>query len=263
MKEIDQKLAQLGLTPNEREVYFKILEGGKVAAARVSDLTGVNRTTVYSIAKKLSKLGLVTIDIGNKVRYFVAESPDNIKKMIAREETEINTKKAIAEQLATELAKLTNNTNYSIPHIKVVEEADLSDYLYKQYPQWGQSGMAIDNTWWGFHDHSFTETYGKWIDWSWKNGPEGVKVKFLTNDAKAEKEKSDKHAERQIRVWQNDQGFDVSLWIIGDYIIMVKSRERPHYLVEIHDKVLARNLRTLFQGVWQLTEINKILSPKR
>ena len=90
---------------------------------------------------------------------------------------------------------------------------------------------------------------GKWIDWSWECGPPGMQVKSFSNAAEVELDVHQKHADRVMRPLPA-AGFDSSLWVIGHYTIMVSTRQKPHYLVEIHDTVLTRNQRQLFKSLW-------------
>ncbi len=249
---LEQQFAKLGLNDNEREVYLAVLKAGKATPQRVSKLTGINRTTVYSIARKLMGLGLISEDLGAKTSYLSAESPEALGRLFEKEKQELSTKQAAARELVQELRAHTSAQSYSIPRIKFVEEDDLASYLYKRYPEWGASGLKYDNTWWGHHDDSFTKEYGAWIDWCWTQPPENVAVRFFTNRADVEKEMEKKHPDRLVKTLPVKDGFDSSLWVIGDYIIMVQSRERPHYLVEMYDTVLARNERYLFRSLWGL-----------
>lgn len=245
----EKEFAQLGLNENEREVYLAVLKAGKIAPHRVAADTGVNRTTVYSIVKKLGKMGLIVEDLGSKVAYLSAEKPDALVALLEREQQELEKQKEVARTLSRELASMGKGATYSVPRIRFVEEDDLSDFLYKQIGVWNASGLAVDNTWWGYHDNTFTEQYGDWIDWSWKCGPPGMKVQSFSNAAEVELDVHQKHPDRTMRPLP-DAGFDSSLWVIGDYTIMVSTRQKPHYLVEIHDTVLTRNQRQLFKSLW-------------
>lgn len=250
---MDELFNKVGLNKNEREVYLAVLKAGKISPQRVSVLTGINRTTVYSVAKKLQSMGLITEDLGQKVGYLVAVSPENLVGVFEKEEKKIGEKKKAAIELSKELAKLSGDKKYSVPRIKFVEEDNLNDYMYKVYGAWAESGLRHDNTWWGYHDSSFTENYGKFVDYTWTHGPPGLKVRFLTNSvAPMEEEMKKKHPERLFVALSPNNEFDSSLWIIGDYVIMGQTRARPHYLVEIHDEVLARNQRQLFKSLWEM-----------
>ena len=56
---------------------------------------------------------------------------------------------------------------------------------------------------------------------------------------------------REIKYWDRWPDFTASTLICGDYVIMGKIDEEPNYLVEIHDKTLAHNMRELFKGIWE------------
>lgn len=253
---LEKEFAQLGLTENEREVYLAVLRAGKVSPTRVAKETQINRTTVYSIARKLARLGLIAEDLGAKVAYLYAEKPEALEQMFTREEALLKKRKTVAQKISKELAALPSHATYSVPKIKFIEEADLNEHLYKTYPLWAESGRQRDNTWWGYHDHTFTESYSDYIDWLWKHGPKDQKVRFLTNQAPIEEKMRLKHPERQYKILQTENTFDSSFWIIGDYVIMGQTRNRPHYLVEIHDPLLARNQRELFRVFWNMASTN-------
>jgi hypothetical protein len=54
-----------------------------------------------------------------------------------------------------------------------------------------------------------------------------------------------------IRPWPGGMDLTSATWVNGDYIIMITTRQRPHYLVQIHDKTLAHNMREMFKNIWE------------
>lgn len=60
-----------------------------------------------------------------------------------------------------------------------------------------------------------------------------------------------KFPRREIRFWEASEDFTATTWILGNYVVMIVAQEHPHYLVEIHDAVLSRNLREVFKGIWK------------
>lgn len=239
----------IGLNANEREVYLAVLSAGKISPQRVARLTGINRTTVYSIAKKLRDSGFITEDVGQKVTYLLAENPENLQKIFEKEEQKLEERKKAAIALSKELATLPRSATYSVPRIHFVEESDLSAYLYAEYARWQESAKSHDDTWWGFQDNTFTETYDAWIDWCWRQTPE-VKTRLFLNEVQIEQQMGKKYTERNAKPLPSGVHFDSSFWVVGDYLLMAQTRVRPHYLVVIHDAVLARNQRSLFKGLW-------------
>jgi len=250
---INQTLQQLGFTENEIKVYLAILSQGKSTPANLSKATGLNRTTVYSVAKVLRKRGVIIEDLGATTTHLLAIPPQELRTIIEQEEKALRQKKHLVEEVITELEEVAKTTKYSIPKINFIAEDEVERYLYKQTPTWNKSLLERDGTWWGFQAPSFVENYEAWIDWYWqKGGASGIQLKLLTNQSDIETVMaSKKFARREMKFWSESGQFDTTLWVNGDYIIMIVTQNHPHYLVEIHDTVLSANLRELFKGIWK------------
>ena len=147
---MEELFRKLGLNDNEREVYLAVLQAGKIAPNQVAKTTGINRTTVYSVAKKLEKMGLMVADLGKKVSYLVATPPEKLVAIFEREELRIGEKKKAARALIKELSNLPGEKHYSVPRIRFVEESDMEGYLYEAYPRWSESVARTGNVWRGF-----------------------------------------------------------------------------------------------------------------
>jgi len=248
---IQELLQQLGLSTKEIEIFLALFEQGKATPARLSKTTKVNRSTVYAILGKLKEKGLVVEDISAKILYFSPASSEQVQEMFYRQQENLKERKKIAEKLAAELEKLPQSRTYSVPKIRFIEEEDLAEFLYKRMDRWDESLHNEDKTFWGFQDDSFVKHYLDWINWVWKNYD--IKVKLISNQSQVEKELSGKFKERKIGFWGGDIDFSASTWIMGDYLVMIVTRQHPFYLVEIHDAVMAHNMREVFKKIW--TEI--------
>ncbi len=250
---IQQLLKQLGFGEKEITVYIAILQKGKVAPSEVAKITGINRTTVYSIAKELAKRGVISEDLGGSTRYLVALPLQDLKLLLRKEEKELEQKKSAIDKAIKELRVLAKDAKYTVPKIVFIGEKDLEKHLHKQSKAWTDSAMKADGIWWGFQDHTFAEHYEKWIDWYWGTAaPKELQLKFLSNKSNIEKTiKKKKYNQRQIKFWSDTKQFTASTWVAGDYLIMIITNQRPHYLVEIHDTTLAHNIREVFKGIWK------------
>jgi sugar-specific transcriptional regulator TrmB len=85
MDNLDKTLEKLGLTIKAKKVYKLILETGKVPPAFISRKTGINRTTVYSVASELKLRGLIVEDLGGKTLYYLPANPTEIDKILERD----------------------------------------------------------------------------------------------------------------------------------------------------------------------------------
>ena len=56
---------------------------------------------------------------------------------------------------------------------------------------------------------------------------------------------------RKIKALKGKLDFTSTIWVCGDYIIMIVARDNPHYAFQIYDKVFSANLRMLFKVFWE------------
>ncbi len=251
---LNEYLQQLGFTEREIAVYICIQENGKISAAGISRITKINRTTVYSVAKELIKKGLINEDLGGINRYYTAISTEELRTLYTNEEKVLSDKKKILEQVIQELESLPQSKNYSVPKIRFIDEIRMNDFLFKQLPVWIESAKKYDDhNWWGFQDASLLTEYPDWIEHHWNIFPDDFGSRLITNKKPAEKEfakKMKKEERRQSKYWDKTVDFSATHAVLGDYVLFIVTNQHPHYLVETHDAVMAKNLREMFKGIW-------------
>lgn len=253
---IDILLRQLGLHEKEIEIYLCILEKGKILPAELAKITHINRSTVYSVTRELLKKGIITEDLGGPSKYLVALPPEDLYNLIRQEEKNLQLKKAKLNTAIEQLHLITKNTKYVVPKITFIPEEDLAHYLHKRIPMWIESMRLYDNTCWGFQDKTFTELFQDWIDSFWHQATPNLYVKLLSNASTIEKRLKKKGYERRlIRPYGSSHQFTSTIWVHGDFLVLIFTKQHPFYLVEIHDKVLSYNLRELFKRLWESTEV--------
>lgn len=253
---LEKALKQLGLGNKEQIVYKLILEHGKIAPALISRYTKINRTTVYSVAKELKEKGLIIEDLGGKTIYYIPSLHNELDKLIDFETEKAKNKINAIKELQETLKNIPVSKSYSVPKIRFIDEVDLEKYLYEASPRWIENMLAVNTTCWGFQDHTFAEKYGKWNMWFWRTAPKEVDLKLFTNKSDVEKRLRDKKIKgREIKFWGNNNNFTGTQWVAGDYIILVVTNDRPYYLVEIKDSVMAKNLRELYKNIWQVINV--------
>ncbi len=250
---LEKVLQELGLGNKEQIIYKLILERGKVAPALLSRMTKINRTTVYSVAKELKDKGLIIEDLGGKTLYYLPARENELEKLVKAEHQKSEQKEKSIRELQEILKNIPESKTYSVPKIRFIDEADIKDYLYEAAPRWNESIKASgETTWWGFQDHTFVEKFEDWILWYWKHAPKEIDLKLFSNDKGAEKNMASKEiTRRNIRFWKNEEDFTATQWVVGSYIIQIVTTQKPYYLVEIHDSVLANNARILFKSMWK------------
>lgn len=98
-------LGKIGLTKNESKLYLALLEVGSGTASTLVKRTGFHRSYIYDILDKLIDLGLVSFTIKNNKKYFNAENPERILKILESRKQEINETERKINKILPELIK--------------------------------------------------------------------------------------------------------------------------------------------------------------
>ncbi len=251
---LDSLLQQLGLTDKEITVYLAILKNGKISPAQIAKITTVNRTTVYSATAELLKRGIISEDLGTKTQYLIALPPQELMQLAHKEEQMLEKKKETIRSAISELEKVTQNIKYSIPKLSFIAEEDIDQFLRRRTPIWNVSAKKVGSlAFWGFQDPTLLNDYESWVNWYWQQpSSKGMVGNIITRPSEHEDRFSPKsYPGRQSRYWEGAEGYTATTWVVGEFIIMISTAQHPHYLVEIHDAILAENMRTTFKGIWQ------------
>lgn len=249
----EQVLMQLGLNASEIRLYKTVVTARHIAPSELAKAIDVKRTTAYSMARGLVEKGLLLEDGTRRPRVFAPAGPEEIQVAIDAEKKRSQERQALLERLSEKVSQTQAETSYPVPRIKFIEEGKLEQYLYKTILiWWGNMQQTNERTWWGFQDASFAKHFAKWIDWQWEQAPETIDLKLLTNFSKTERELTGKYSRRNVKFWGEATNFVSSTWVMGDYVVMINTRQNSFYLVEIHSKTLAHDQREVFRNLWEL-----------
>src|SRR5262249_32596926 len=75
-------LIDLGLPENEGRVYLAALNSGPASVQRLAKLSGVKRTTVYTLLESLIRRTLIHEELRGFKRVFVAEHPKSLEAIL-------------------------------------------------------------------------------------------------------------------------------------------------------------------------------------
>lgn len=255
---MDKKLLDvLDLSESEYAVYRAVIESGSITPTDLAKAAHLKRTTAYSVARSLIEKGLLIEDGTRRPKVFTLTTPEQILELIEGEKMRLAAREESLKKIAAELSNISAKTAYPVPTVRFVEESKIGSFLRQQSLEWDKSLLGVDPTWWGFLDHTFLDYHAGWLDWYWERVAPGIDVKLLSNRSSVEievKNRLDKMAgeRRQTKYWGEVTNFLSSSWIVGDYVIMVNTRTKPFYLVEIHDKLMAHDQREVFRNLWPL-----------
>ena len=245
-------LEQFGFNEKQQRVYVALAEAGKVSATELSKRSNVPRATLYAILDSLIERGLVSREQARGSALFVVNNPDAFLRLVEQEKNRLVEKDRAAKEIIELVSPFLSTSHYSLPKVQIFEgKQNVENMLYDYLPLWRRSYAEVaENTQWGFQDQTFVESYPRWHQHLWNTMNSEERIRLFSNSADLEKELRHKIQRREVRPLPEGVQFRSSIWIYGDYINMGMTRNKPHYAVQIKDEVLASNLRTIFQLLW-------------
>lgn len=117
---IEKDLQLLGLQEKESKVYLASLELGQATVQKISMKAGIKRPTTYFIIENLMDHGLMSSFYQGKKQYFMAEMPERILDLIAKERKDLEIREEQFKRLLPELQSI-NNRNKNKPVVKYYE----------------------------------------------------------------------------------------------------------------------------------------------
>lgn len=103
-------LKNSGLSDKEARVYLAMLELGPAPVLEIAAKAGVNRPTAYLQIESLKKKGLASTQKKGKKDLYIAESPDQLEKVVEQEAKEIEERKEEIKKILPELEAIFNLT---------------------------------------------------------------------------------------------------------------------------------------------------------
>ena len=250
---VNQTLKKLGFNDKEIRVYLALLKHGKTKPSVLAKLIKLNRATLYHVAKGLLSKGIIAEDLSGKVLNFVALPPDNLNKILDQAKRELKEKEGIIKLAIGELDLIKFEKSYPVPKIRFIEENNLEKFLFDNLIKWQKAIIAADGIWWGFQDHGFVENYFKWIEATWETEEsrhQNYQAHIFTNDSAIEQRLKGKYGPKRNMRFLPDANFTATVWICGDYLVMIYTGQHPCYLVEVHDQMMAVNMREILKKLW-------------
>lgn len=122
MKELHEKLQELGLAGREAEVYLALLGKSELTAPEISRITTITRTKAYEILQNLVKKGLCNETYKNASKVFTSVEPKiALNNLLSVYEKDLSRKKELAEKSLEKLIALYNDKDENTDSLDYIE----------------------------------------------------------------------------------------------------------------------------------------------
>lgn len=241
MKEL---LKNLGLTNHEATVYLELLKLSSVLASNVAEKTKINRSLTYTILTNLIDKGLVSYNMKENRKYFMATKPEKLLEILKEKELRIKEQKNKIEKILPKLKKLqieVKEQKIEIYKGKQGLKTIFEDILRtnKNYVAYGSGGLIEEIL--DFYFPNFIKRRAK----------QKLKTKLIFNISK----KPIKHPLTKIRYLMDEYHSPCDTIIYGDKVAILFLIGGLTGLV-IESKELAQGYKNHFNLLWNIAKEN-------
>jgi HTH-type transcriptional regulator, sugar sensing transcriptional regulator len=240
---MEKELKEFGLSDNEVEIYLALLKTGLTTANRLSQLTGIKRSTTYDNLSLLINKGIAsTISKGN-VRYYEAVNPEKIIHLLEEKRDKIS--KIVPEllRLKESTSEKTGVTYFEGKKGVLTVLNDIID-LKKELWFYGSRKMAS----------SVLEHYPD--DFILKRAEHKIFLRAVLAEEDREHpayKKKSILSLSNLRFLKDLNGATSNVFIYGDRIAFMSSGQNPVGIIIMNSEILEQQ-KKIFEILWKLAK---------
>lgn len=213
----------------------------------------------------LVEKGLVSTEKRKSSNVYIPASPDALVALAEERLREAKASVEASKRVADLLKARSGKDAITSAKILIFEgKRAILQMHYDNEVEWRRSLLESGRAWMGFQDAAYLEHYGSWVQHYWQTygkakGWEKERLKLFSAEDRVTKRVAEQtfvHAgeRRQLRPLPIDFPFSANFWVVGEYVLLLKTRSDPHYALQIRDHVLAENVRVVFELLWKMSE---------
>ena len=236
---LSDQLTQFGLNEKQAIIYLALLELGASSAINLAKKTGTLRTTVYDVLIELEKKGLLSQTKKGKKRFFLAEDPENLGRILEE-------KKEKLKSLMPALKGLLN-TSGTKPVIRYYEGQNGIKEVYRDTLKYeGELVAYVTENIIAKLGQDFADEY------KIKRVKSKITARVIGPDTPeiVEYKKTDQKDLKETRLVDKDEfSFSIEMNIYGNKLAFMSFSESLGLIIESNE--IAKSMRFLFELAWK------------
>ena len=239
---IIDSLKEFGLEENEALVYFASLSLGITTILKLSNQSGVNRTTVYEVVESLGRKGLIKKEIKGIKTLFSPEHPQRL-------ENSLEAKRASLSKLLPELEgkfhlKSTGSSIKYYEGLAAIKNlyADMFDELKSQDFYYAVSNNA---EWEALDDSYFLKNHVE--KFSFKKVDR--RLLFIDSPETQKRKTFEKNFNEKVKILPKDSNIHVDMCVTPYKLIFFQLHE-PLVALVVENKTMINTQKEIFELLW-------------
>ena len=241
------ELERTGLLKNDRKVYLALIEIGSVTVSTLVKKTGLHRSYVYDILDKLIDLGLVSFIVKNNKKFFNAENPERIIKIVENREEEVDKDR---EEISKILPQLIQKQRTAL------ERQEAKVFIGKEgIKSILEDILIVRRDFIGFGaEGKFKDIY-KWYFTNWQRRRVGSKIKYkIIYNVKLRGQRPTKEQKLvQIKFLPEKYEFPATTIVYGDKVAILLWDKNPIGFV-LESKDVIKSFLSYFDVLWKVAK---------
>ena len=248
---IQKDIQSLGLNEKEAKVYLASLELGQATVQKISAKASIKRPTTYFIIEGLMERGLMSSYYQGKKQFLMAEMPERILDLIAKERKGLDLREEQFKRLLPELQSI-NNRNKDKPVVKYYEGKDgiltmTSEYMKASKNQTAYTIFSRDVVEQKLTSEDLNVVRAERI-------ANKISTKVIYTREKGDLEPIQGSELVRLPVSEFPVSCDIAFY--EDKVRIASFKDRLMGVI-IEDKEIAQSLRALFELAWKWANRNK------
>ncbi len=247
---IQSFLENQGFNSKDVSVYLDVFRHGQSFASSIALRTGIDRTTVYSVLKRLVKKGVVVEARINDVSSYMPVSPEIFMQEIDHKVEDLLAKKKMAALFAEQMKGL-SQVSFEKPDIKIYEGVEAVIKLYERTLV-KDSVQKVFTSLKALPDGMKDFLKKRFIDLKVKRG---VLSKVIVSDSNfaAKYRRLDASSNRKTVIVKK-QPFDMHAEVIlyGKREVAIVDFHKQIYGIVIESETLRKSMETMFDYIWSM-----------
>ena len=242
--DLKKSLEFIGFSEKEVLVYLALLSLGKGIVTEISRKAGINRPTTYHILSSLSSKELVKVSGKEPKQEYVAESPDQIEKLLQKKLEEDQKFINEARKIIPELKSIHNVSDR--PKVFFYEGEEGLEKVYEDTLTSSEPIRAyatVDDMHTGLKNY-FPEYYKR-------RARAGIAIRAITpkTEIGLERKSHDKEEMREMALVPKDKYyFSPEINIYDDKVMIASWREKLGIIIESHE--IADAMKKIYELSW-------------
>ncbi len=241
MPKITKTLIQFGFTQNQTKIYLAVLELGEGKAQDIAKKAHVLRPTAYEVLEQLKEIGAVGQYSRHGVRFYMAEPPVKLEKIL-------ESKKKSIRDILPELESMYNISGFK-PKIHYYEGLEGYKTVYED------TLTASGGRLYGILSmKDLFDTVGEEYmnDYIARRIKAGIHLQVIRSEAKDKKPiwKESAKELRTLRLAPEDFTFPLTMYIYDNKVSLMSSK-RENFGLIIESKEFMQTQKALFDILWQ------------